>query len=93
MKITPNHFGLNVCYQNRNNLKDLIGQVKKKKPFEEKSGVHNIQCGGCVGNYVGQTRRRIETRVKEHERALRLKQEDKSAIATHCFEEGHQLKE
>ena len=85
--------GFNVCFQNRSNLKDLIGQVKKRKPIEEKSGIYNIQCDGCAGNYVGQTKRRIETRVKEHERALKNKQEEKSAIAAHCIEEGHQLKD
>ena len=84
--------GLNVCFQNRNNLKDLIGQVKKKKPFEVKSRIYNIQCDGCAGNYVGQTKRRIETRIKEHQRALKNKQVEKSAIAAHCIEEGHSLK-
>ena len=36
--------------------------------------------------------RRIETRVKEHVRTLKNKQEDKSAIAAHCIKEKHQLK-
>ena len=84
--------GLNVVFQNKNNLKDLIGHVKRKKPFEVKSGIYNIQCDGCSGNYVGQTKRRIETRIKEHERALKNKQVEKSAIAAHCIEEGHSLK-
>ena len=49
--------GFNVCYQNRNNLKDLIGQVKSKKPLDVKSGIYNIQCGDCTGNYIGQTKK------------------------------------
>jgi hypothetical protein len=84
--------GINVCFQNRNNLKDLIGQVKHKKPANTKSGIYNIHCGDCTGNYVGQTKRRVETRVKEHIRAIRNKQDDKSAIAAHCIEERHQVK-
>lgn len=81
--------GFNVCFQNNNNLKDLIGRVKKKRPTENKSGIYNIECADCEGNYVGQTKRRVETRIKEHARALIKKEEDKSAMAAHCIEEGH----
>jgi hypothetical protein len=83
--------GLNTVYHSRGNLKNFIGKVKKKRPKMELSGIYNIQCLDCEGNYVGQTRRRIDTRIKEHERALRLKQEDKSAMALHCLEEKHEM--
>jgi hypothetical protein len=81
--------GLNTVYHSRGNLRNFIGNVKKKRPKIEVSGIYNIQCSDCDGNYVGQTRRRIDTRIKEHERALRLKQEDKSAVALHCLEKKH----
>jgi hypothetical protein len=47
----------------------------------------------CDGNYVGQTRRRIDTRIKKHERVLRLKQEDKSGMALHCQEQKHEMRD
>ena len=84
--------GMNVCFQNSNKLKDLIGQVRKRKPIQIKSGIYNIQCGGCSGNYVGQTKRRVETRIKEHVRALKNNEEEKSAMAAHCIIEKHKPK-
>ena len=35
----------------------------------------------------------METRIEEHKRALRLKQQNKSAIADHCLEENHDIGE
>ena len=81
--------GVNVIYGGRGNLRELIGRVKKPRPKMECSGIYNIKCKDCVGSYVGQTRRRMETREKEHERAITSKQPEKSALASHCLEEHH----
>ena len=81
--------GLSVVYQNKGSLKNLIGRVKRRRPKTECSGIYNIKCDNCEGNYVGQTKRRVETREKEHVRAVKLNQPSKSALAAHCLEEGH----
>ena len=81
--------GINVVYKSKGSLKEQIGRVKKGRPKMECSGIYNIKCADCVGSYIGQTRRRIETREKEHERALKSKQPEKSALASHCLEEKH----
>lgn len=83
--------GLNIVYNSKGNLRSLIGKVKKKRARTELSGIYNILCKSCDMNYIGQTKRRAETRVMEHERALRLKQGGKSAIADHCLDEKHTL--
>jgi hypothetical protein len=85
--------GLNVVYHSRGNLRSLIGKVKRNRPKMEKSGIYNINCGNCEGRYVGQTKRRVDTRFKEHVRALRLKQIGKSAIADHCLSKNHEMGE
>jgi hypothetical protein len=38
---------LNVCYQNRGNLKELIGKTKKARGPLEKSGIYEIICENC----------------------------------------------
>jgi hypothetical protein len=81
--------GVNSIYQSKGSLKCLIGKVKKKRSRIESSGIYNIECEDCEGNYIGQTKRRIETREKEHARAITLKQPTKSALAEHCLDEGH----
>lgn len=81
--------GVNTVYGSRGTLKELIGKVKRSRPKMECSGIYNIKCNDCAGNYVGQTRRRIETREKEHDRAINLRQPEKSALAFHSLEEQH----
>jgi hypothetical protein len=43
----------------------------------------------CSKVYVGQTSRTIETRCKEHMRYIHLGQPEKSTVAEHRFETGH----
>jgi hypothetical protein len=84
------HQGLNVCYNSRGNLKELIGGVKKGRPRRERSGIYLIRCKKCKKLYYGQTKRRLESREGEHDRAIRLKQPEKSAVADHCLKCRHQ---
>jgi hypothetical protein len=41
---------------------------------------------------MGQTGRSIETRMKEHQRHVRLGQQDKSAVAEQSINLGHRIK-
>jgi len=54
-------------------------------------GVYSItrECGQV---YIGQTGRSIATRIKEHNRHIRLGQPDKSAVAEHRFNHNRVLK-
>jgi hypothetical protein len=56
---------LNVCYQSRGNLKEIIGKTKKGRSASEKSGIYEIKCRNCRKRYLGQTKRRKDdTRLK-----------------------------
>lgn len=81
---------INVCYTNMGTLKNILGCVKRKKPAEERSGIYRIPCEDCDLEYIGQTKRRLETREKEHSRALNNKQINISSVAKHCIENGHE---
>jgi hypothetical protein len=83
--------GINTFYSSQGNMKDLIGPLKDKITSEEKSGIYEIKCEGCDSVYVGQTKRKLITRYKEHDAALRKNQPSKSAIAQHCIEESHKI--
>jgi hypothetical protein len=45
----------------------------------------------CGRVYIGQTGRSIETRIKEHQRHIRLQHPDKSAIAEHSINLDHRI--
>jgi hypothetical protein len=81
---------LNVCYQNRGNLRDCIGTVKDRTQDLERARIYEILCANCIKLYYGQTKSRKDERDKEHDRAIRLNHPDLSAVAKHCLENNHQ---
>jgi hypothetical protein len=62
----------------------------KDDPGLKIPGVYSIPCE-CGKTYIGQTKRTIKTRRKEHIRHLRLGQPEKSAVAQHALETGHKI--
>jgi hypothetical protein len=54
-------------------------------------GVYSIPCE-CGRVYIGQTRRSIETRIKEHHRHIRLGHPDKSTVAEHRPTHDHLIR-
>ena len=51
-------------------------------------GVYSIPCE-CGRVYIGQRRRSIQLRLKEHNRHIRLAKPDKSAVAEHSINHEH----
>lgn len=87
-------FDLNMAPVNRLNVKNFFhGKLKDTKNEEEMAGIYEISCQDCDKVYVGQTRRNIKIRAKEHHRNVRNRDIDKSAVAKHCYEEAHEIKE
>jgi hypothetical protein len=57
-------------------------------------GSRLLVCTACPASgqiYIGQTGRSIETRVKEHQRHIRLQHSDKSAVAEHSIKMYHRI--
>jgi hypothetical protein len=54
-------------------------------------GIYSIPCE-CGRVYIGQSGRSIQTRIKEHNRHIRLAQPDKSAVAEHSINHDHIIK-
>src|SRR5437588_11678923 len=61
-------YNINICFKTDNNLYKHLVNVKDKIPVLKKSGVYCLICGdpSCQVTYVGQSGRRIETRVNDH---------------------------
>ncbi|KAI5643765.1 hypothetical protein NE865_04161 [Phthorimaea operculella] len=53
----------------------------------QNAGVYKVQCS-CGKSYIGQTKRSISERVKEHIAAVKNRQTHKSAIAEHLLTSG-----
>lgn len=52
--------------------------------------VYNIQCQNCESNYVGQTKRQLNNRIKEHKNYVK-KANQNSVIAEHFLQTGHEF--
>jgi hypothetical protein len=53
-------------------------------------GVYKIPCE-CGKVYIGQTGHSMDTRLKEHQRHIRLEHPDKPAVSEHSVDFGHRI--
>ena len=84
-------FNLRVVFKSGPTLRSLFTKVKDPLPKEKLAGVvYQIPCQ-CGKVYVGETQRRLETRVKEHRDACNKGDTWKSAIAEHQWDQQHQV--
>lgn len=70
-------------------VRELLRPLKDKLPLST-PGVYKIPCS-CGAVYVGETKRTVSTRMKEHMRHTRNCEMEKSAIAEHSCRTSHQI--
>ena len=71
----------------------LRSLLVRKRPAKAKQlgNVYRITCSSCPWTYVGETGRCVDERRKEHLRACRELDVDRSEVARHVAETGHKL--
>lgn len=94
-------FGFELVFTSRNNqLQTLLGSTKDPIDNLGKSGIYKITCDHCDKIYIGQTKRTLNTRFKEHIAEVTKANKDtdkglthhfKSKVAEHIFNENHFL--
>ncbi|KAL0275931.1 UNVERIFIED_CONTAM: hypothetical protein PYX00_003642 [Menopon gallinae] len=82
--------GIHTIFTPTTKIGQILRTPKDPTPPLEKPGIYNIPCI-CGKVYIGMGQRNIQTRIKEHERHIRLNQPDKSAIAEHSLSEQHRI--
>lgn len=80
---------LQVAFKSSTSLKNVLGNTKDKIESNQKSGIYEINCKNCNQKYVGQTKRSISTRYKEHIAHFRFNRPEKSSVARHIWDTGH----
>ena len=77
---------IRVLHRPHTTLRHELVHPKDPSPIAEKSGVvYSIPCSICNEVYIGQTGRRLETRLKEHKAAVKLARTEISAVAEHVW--------
>lgn len=72
-------------------LKSLLHTTKDKRDNNEKPGVYKVCCSKCGAVYIGQTRRALKVRMKEHMLYIRNCEAYRSGIAEHSITHKHEL--
>ena len=94
-------FGMDIVYSSRNNqIKTRLGSSKDPVHKLNRSGVYKITCPHCDMVYIGQTKRNLEIRCKEHFSEVIKAQKEvgkglphhfKSKVAEHIFDKKHPI--
>lgn len=83
------HHNIDLVFKTSNKLKNKLGSTKDKTDVGQKGGIYKIECENCELIYIGQTKRNIETRFKEH---INVRRPVKSAVGEHIIEYNHCIK-
>ena len=70
-----------ICFLNR--------KFQHRKITETRGAIYSIPCKDCDESYIGKTKRKFSTRLKEHQKAVEHEHSQKSALAKHCLRSGH----
>lgn len=76
-------------FSNNGKIKNMLGTTKDKTKTNEKSGIYEVKCGNCEAKYIGQTKRSIKVRFKEHSSHIKYNRPEKSSVATHALTTNH----
>ncbi|XP_022101529.1 uncharacterized protein LOC110985087 [Acanthaster planci] len=76
--------GVHTVFRSSTTLRSQLVRPKDPIPPGRRGGVvYKIPCGDCGKVYIGETGRPIGTRIKEHQRDVRLSRVESSAVAEH----------
>ena len=83
---------IRVVYRPHTTLKQLLVHPKDPIDLEKKTNVvYQIPCSSCSASYIGQTSRALDTRLKEHKKAVEKGDTSTSAVAEHVWLQGNQM--
>ena len=82
-RILSNH-NIKVAQKPYQTIGNLFPKPKDPVPKDQTRGaIYSIK------SYIGETKRKFSTRLKEHQKAVEPKHSQKSALAEHCLRSGH----
>ncbi len=84
-------FKVRTAFRTQNTLRQSLVKTKPRNVTQEsKNCVYSIKCS-CDREYIGETKRPLSIRVKEHKENTRKGFTEQSKIAQHCWSENHTM--
>ncbi|XP_075923264.1 uncharacterized protein LOC142924610 [Petromyzon marinus] len=79
-----NKHKIQVRFNTVHKIRDLVPSVKDAVPDIQYPGVYKLKCL-CGSSYIGETKRHISDRIREHKADLKHGRTNSSAVADHCY--------
>ena len=76
-------YGVKIAFSSTSNLSDILCDHKCKLPPHSQPGVYKVKCT-CGSTYIGETKKRVATRLTEHQKDLSHKRWKASGLAEHA---------
>jgi len=84
------HTNIQITYKTTNTIQQLLRYTPhKQKTIHERSGIYKLKCNTCNLAYIGQTKRSLQQRYKEHTRYIKHN-DPQSAYALHILNNRHE---
>ncbi|KYN38925.1 hypothetical protein ALC56_06685, partial [Trachymyrmex septentrionalis] len=87
--LRKNKGDIRVAFHSPNKMSKYIRVQKDTCPRTSKNNVYKILCNNCDASYVGQTGRKLKTRIAEHRNHIRYKTSARSVITEHRLLHDH----
>ena len=82
--------GVQVAFKPFLTIGRFLSSLKDEINHNEKSNlVYEVPCQNCAFVYIGQTKRDLKSRTKEHQQAIKFQRPEKSALCLHSIENDH----
>jgi len=79
-----------LSFYSLNKLDRIIRAQKDRLPdYSKKNVVYKISCYNCDATYVGQTKRKLKTRITEHRNQINSNSPNKTVITEHRLRHNH----
>ena len=90
IKRIVNNYNVDVTLKPHQTIDNLFPKPKDPVPKDQVCGViYSIPCKDCNQLYIGETKRKFITRLRQHGKAVKQKLPKKSALAEHCVKSDH----
>ena len=82
--------GVQVAFKPLLTIGRFLPSVKDEINHNEKSNLeYEVPCQNCALVYIEQTKRDLKSRIKEHQRDIKVRRSEKSALCQHSMENDH----
>ena len=85
------HYNLRTVFKSATTLRNQLTKTKPTTSKDTKNCIYNIPCE-CGKSYIGETKRPLAVKTKEHKTSTQRGETAKSGIAQHVWDHKHSIR-